>query len=298
MRGSTRLLLLKLGAVLVPLAGILAAMHFLLPGLARRREQEVLGKGYERVETKGLRLWVPRGSGIAPPVAGLFESFAAALYAQYGQPLSLQPIKDKVTIRLFASHGDLVAYASREMRRDLSYAGGFYDPASWSIALTAQPPPTLLPLIFHEATHLFMDRSATLGRPEWSLWLAEGMAVFFEKSSVVNGRFHLGGASRRDIALVLAAARQGRLVALSRLLRGGPELFHSELGALCYAEAGLLAGYLLVGDRGKHRDAFFRYVELERRPGPCPPQALESCLNLSPDDLQKQWLAYLQRMLP
>ena len=62
MRVATRILLWKLGAAAAALALLFALMHVLLPGLARRREQQRLGEGYERVETERLEIWVPRGT--------------------------------------------------------------------------------------------------------------------------------------------------------------------------------------------------------------------------------------------
>jgi len=297
MRLERRLLVVKVAAVVVPLALIIAAMHFLLPGVARWQEEQLLGEGYEQQETEHLRLSLPRGTGLAARIAEDFERFTTALYADYGQALSLRPLDDKIKIRIFASHKDLVSYAGRKMKQDLSHAGGFYDPASWSIALTLRPQAQLFAMLCHEATHLLMDRSAALGPPRWSLWLAEGMAVFFEHSTVANQRVRLGGADRRDALVVSRLAAQGRHVPLRRLVRGGEALFHGEAGPLCYREAGLLVAYLLASPGGRHRDAFLRYYQLERQPGPCQPSALEAHLGISIEALEKEWLAYLQRVV-
>jgi hypothetical protein len=296
MLGRSHLFLLKLAVALVPLALILLLMHFLLPGLAWRSEERLLGSHYASEEIGRFRVVSPRGSGLAPLVVQATEAFLAALYADYGQALALQPIEGQITIRLFASQSDLEKFAAHRMKQDLSHAGGFYDPASWSLAITVRPAPALLACLFHEATHLVMDRSATLGDPAWSLWVAEGMAVFFENSAIVVGRLRLGGPDRRDAAVVLTYARGGRHVPLRRLVRAGPEVFRSELGPLAYREAGLLAAYLLTGGGPKLREAFLRYYQIERRPGPVPPDALETHLGLSLDALERDWLAYLRKV--
>ena len=301
MRSSTRVLILKIGAAAAALALIVAAMHFLLPGLARRHEQSTLGSGYAIEETEQLSVAVPRSADSGPPgtrlspwIAAGFNAFTQALYRQYGELLSLQPVDDKITIRVFASHAELVAFAGRRMKQDASHAGGFYDPASWSIALTLRPRRELFAMLSHEATHLIMDRSATGGEPDWSLWLSEGMAVYFEQSAIVNRRLRLGGASPRDAAVVLALAARGRHVPLHKLVGGGPELFRGELGPLAYREAGLLVAFLLEGADGKLREPFVRYYQLERKPGPCPAEALASTLGVPLDALETLWLTYLR----
>jgi hypothetical protein len=286
------MLVWKIGAAAVALGLILAAMHFLLPSLATLRKQSLLGEGYELVETERLRLWVPRGTRLARKLAQDMEAFAAALYAEYGQALSLRPLEDRITIHLFASGDDLVKFARRRgMRQDMSHASGFYDPVTWSIALTLRPQDDLLALVFHETTHLLMDRPDKLRGAGWSLWLAEGMAVFFEHSAVTDDGIRMGGVDPRAAAHIVAQARRGRHVPLRELLDGGPELFHSDRGALCYSEAGTLVACLLQGAR---RDGFLRYYRHELDRGPRSREILEQCLGLSVEELEREWLAFLQ----
>ena len=297
MRVATRILLWKLGAAAAALALLFALMHVLLPGLARRREQQRLGEGYERVETERLEIWVPRGTPLAPLVAAGMEEFTSAFYKDYGEALRLRVVDARIKVRLFATQPALVRFAGRQMKQDLSYASGFYDPVSWSIALTLRPPRALLALLFHETTHLLMDRAAGTGHRGWSLWLAEGMAVFFEHSQVTKAGIRLGGLDRRQAARILALAARGRHVPLRDLLRGGAELFHSERGVLCYHEAGTLVAYLLAGADGRHRDGFFKYYRLELERGAGRPDDLEHTLGIPIEQLEREWLTFLQRTL-
>jgi len=301
MRAPLQLLLLKVGAPLAALVALVLALHFVLPGLARRHEQMILGQRYTIEETEHLRVAVPReadqgpqGTRLSQWIARNFEGFTTALAQQWGEALSLEPVTDRITIRVFASQADLVKFAGRQMKQDASHAGGFYDPASWSIALTLRPPKDLLAMLAHEATHLAMDRAAGGREPDWSLWLSEGMAVYFEQFALVNGRLRLGGADRRDAALVAQLAANRAHVPLRALVRGGARLFHGKLGALAYREAGLLAAFLLDGAGGRYRKPFLRYYQLERQPGPCPPEALESTLGVNLDELETQWLTFVQ----
>ena len=295
-------LVVKVAAVVVPLAGLLAVMHFVLPSCARWRQQRELGEKYELTETEHLRIWVPRGRRLDEFVAAVMEHFTSELHREYGDALALDTLDDKITVRLFETQEELATFASRRMTRDPSHTIGFYDPATWSVALTLRPPRELLALIFHETTHLVMDRSATLGSPQWSVWLAEGMAVFFEHSPIEQGRVRLGGKGEAHLALVLARARQGRHLPLPELLRMAPREFYGAHSELAYAEAGLLVAYLLTGDGGKHREGFLRYYHEELKPGPCEPDAdgrhpLERHLGLPADQLEREWLDYLEREL-
>ncbi|MFP4055329.1 MAG: DUF1570 domain-containing protein [Candidatus Brocadiia bacterium] len=297
MRPRTRLLLLKVAVVVLPLGLIVAAMHWLLPGLARHREQQLLGETYVLKETDRFRIWRPRDVALEPLVASGLELFLAQLYAQYGEALDLRPLEDevKITVHVFASHDDLVRYASRRMKQDLSHAEGFYDPVSWGIALTLRPPRELLRTLFHEATHLLMDRSAPEAR--WSLWFSEGMAVYFESSAVAEGRLVLGGADRGAAARVLELAARGAHVPLERLVDGDEELFRSQAAALAYQEAGLLVAFLLDGAGGRHRQKFLRYYRVESHRGAPPPDALATYLDLSMERLEDEWLAYLRTVV-
>lgn len=291
MRGDSRPLIAGVLGLLA-IGAVIATMRLVLPRLARQREQQLLGGNYERVEAEGLEVWAPRQSNLAGWLARSFGAFTEALYRTHGKELALRPVEDKIVVRVFATQAELVRFARKRMKQNLSHAGGFYDPASWSIALTLLPRGRLLPVVFHEATHLLMDRSATAGPPEWSTWLAEGMAVYFENSTLAGGRLRLGGANRRAAAQVVALAAAGRRIPLRRLVTGGRALFRGQEAPLAYAEAGLLVAYLF--GRRKHHEAFVRYYLLERRPGPAPAGALENCLGGSLEGLERGWLTWLR----
>ena len=80
MRSSIRSLILPLAAAALVLAAILGAMHLILPDLARRREQQILGNNYVIVETDRVRLALPR----LPKVPQ--EALAQRLAADFATP--------------------------------------------------------------------------------------------------------------------------------------------------------------------------------------------------------------------
>ena len=217
MRGDVRsIVVVVLG--LVAVVATVAGMRLVLPAVVRQNEQRLLGANYERVEAQGLEVWAPRRSGLGGWLARWFGAFTRALYRTHGRQLRLRPVEDKIVVRVFATQPELVRFARKRMKQDLSHAGGFYDPASWSIALTLLPREKLLPLLFHEATHLVMDRSALAGPPEWSTWLAEGMAEIAIEAARERGvkAVALSGGVMVNRAIVSAILRKLKEAGLVR----------------------------------------------------------------------------------
>lgn len=298
MRTTTRVLLWKIGTVAALLALVFAAMHFLLPGLATLREQRQLGERFEQIETEHLRLWAPRGTRDAPALASTMERFATALYGAYGEPLSLRPLEEKITVRLFTTQEQLARDAKqRGMTKDLSHAIGFYNPRDWSIAITLRERDSLLPLVFHETVHLLMDRPDQPRAAKRSTWISEGVAVFFEHSDVTDDEIRLGGVDPLAARHIVALARTGRHVPLRDLITR-PALFDSDRAPLCYSEAGTLVAYLLTGANGRYRKGFLRHVAEDLQRGAASSEALELHLGVAIQQLERQWLTFLQRMSP
>jgi len=295
-RVSTRIRLMKIGVLVALLAFIFAGMHFLLPAVATWRERERLDPHSQLVETARLHLWAPPGTREPRRLAEALEAFATALHAQYGDALALRPLGERITVRLFATQEAMLEQATRRsMTQDLSHAIGFYSPADWSIAATLRPRGELLPLLYHEATHLLMHRpdQPTAGRR--SPWITEGVAVFFEQSDATAAPPRVGGLSRSAAAAIAALARRGEHVALRRLVTGGDALFASDRAPLAYRQAGALVAYLLAGADGRHRSGFLRYYREDMERGPAPVESLEYLLGVSIAELEERWLAYLQR---
>ncbi len=300
MRVGTRLLILKLAIAVALLAAVLLAMHFFLPGIigtgsGARGERFIIAQvGPVRVTVPAQGGGVPAGPGVAREVARQFGAFVNALYTELRPVLGAQEPPTAVSIHVFSSHAAAVAFAKeRKMKQDAAHPSGFYDPASWTLAATIRPTRELLGVLFHLAAHAAMDR---VGGPnaDWSTWFYEGVGVCFEQGAAPSGWARLSTAARHDAAVVLTLAARNAHVPLHMLLGGGPELFRGQLGALAYRESGLLVAFLLWGGQGKHRDALGRYAQLEAKPGPVPLGSLKAAFGLTPSELEKEWLAFLQ----
>lgn len=294
MRASTRIWLWKIGLPAGLLIAVLAAMHFVLPGLATLREQQRLGDRYELVETERLRLWLPKHRPHARVLSEAVPRFAAALYESYGEALALRPLRERITLRVFLDQEELARHArQRGMTRDMSNTIGYYSPREWSVALTLLPRPQLVSVACHEVTHLLMHRPDRPNRAQRSLWLIEGAAVFFEHSRL-DGSLRLGGVDPRAAREILVLAEAGEHVPLRELAAGGQELFASDRAPLAYMEAGTLVAFLLDGAEGRHREGFLNYYREELDHGARSPEVLEHHLGLSLSDLEEQWLAFLE----
>lgn len=305
MRVGTRLLLLKLALAAALVALVLAGLHLLLPGLARRRghaRPADTGGDALAAEAGAVRVAVPRhggalatGAGLARQLGADFDAFLRAFAAECGPALGLPSPEASVAVHIFATHAEAAAFAAeRKMQPARLCPGGFYDPASWTFAATLRPAKDLAALLAHLAARAALDRAGA--EAAWSPWLAEGLPACFEQTAPVAGALRLRSSARRDAAVVLSLAGRGAHVPLHRLVHGGPELFRGPLAALAYRQAGLFAAFLLWGNQGKHRDAFLRYLRLEREPGPAPPDALEATLASPLKELETEWFAYLHAL--
>ncbi len=300
MRVGTRLLILKLVLAVAVLGGLLVAMHFLLPGLLGRSGARRPGEDSFFAETKAVRVAVPRSGGSLPTgprlallLAGQLEAFLQAFCAEFGPALGLQPPSERVIVNVFSNHAEAEAFAQEhKLKQDPAHPSAFYGPESWTVVVTLRPYPDLVGFVFHITTHLLMDRAGG-SEAQWSTWLFAGMAVAAEQGGLGQFTRSPGPVIRRDAAVVLSLASRSAHVPLHMLVRGGQDLFRGPLGSVAYRESGLFVIFLLRGVASR-REAFLRYLALERQPGPTPPGALEAALGTDLTQLEKEWFAFLQ----
>ena len=301
MRVGTRLFLLKLALAAVVLAAVLVVMHLLLPGLLGRSGAQAPGDSQALAETASVRVAVPRQGGAiraGPPLAALLagqvEGLVQGFCSELGPSLGLQPVSKKTTVHVLGSHEEAIALAKQQkLKQHAVHEGAFYDPASLTIAATLKPRPELVAVVLNVSASMLLDRADGGGNAQWSPWLALGLAACAEQGALGPGFGRPGQAARRDAAVVLTLASRAAHVPLHMLVRGGQELFHGPLGSAARREAGLFVLFLLRAG-GRHREAFLRYVQLERQPGPVPPGALEATIGTNLSELEREWLTFLQ----
>jgi tetratricopeptide (TPR) repeat protein len=110
--------------------------------------------------------------------------------------------------------------------------------------------------VYHEYTHLMLSKA-----PWLPLWLNEGLAEFYQNTTIRDKEVYLGQPSENDILYL----RQNRLLPLATLLKvdySSPYYHEEEKGSVFYAESWALTHYIEVTDRQKNTTHLQDYVKL------------------------------------
>ena len=113
--------------------------------------------------------------------------------------------------------------------------------------------------IFHEYVH-FLTNDNTRHSP---LWFGEGLAEFYSTFEVSDGnkKVWLGKAIANHV-LLLREKKFLPLPVLFSVEHGSPHYNEKEKQGVFYAESWALVHYLLLGDNGKRKPQFIRYLGL------------------------------------
>jgi tetratricopeptide (TPR) repeat protein len=118
------------------------------------------------------------------------------------------------------------------------------------------PSETAYSTVYHEYFHVFAR--ARFGK--LPLWVDEGLAKFWEMTSVEAERVRIGVPSRRSLKL-LTAEPSLPLPVLFTVDHGSPHYLDMDQSALFYAQTWAVVHYLLLGDEtGERRGQLFDYV--------------------------------------
>lgn len=270
--GSVRAL--RISAVVLPLAALFLALHFLSPTLRVLHRESTLPAGYGHVGRFGrYEVFARPENGAAAGAGRILDNFSESVLREYGGALRLSPPDTGFHVLVFSTHDDLVEYAAEEMSSDFRYFGGFYRPLWRAMGVIgAGDPREIARPLFHEGTHMILDTWAGGTGHEWSRVLNEGLASYFEWSRIDrNGEVRLGGLEEERVLRLREDLESGVWVPVRDLLVAGEAEFGSVENWRYYGEAALLVHFLLEGDGGLRRDRFFAWFEREREPGPAGP---------------------------
>ena len=218
---------------------------------------------------------------------------------EWGRDFGLGRSSGGLVLQVFESVQQLDIYHQSRFREEFHNLGGFYDAAGRLVAIPVPMDPIApLATLFHEGTHLVFDLASSGGIGRYPIWVNEGLATFFEGSrSAPDGSIRLGGKDMRAFALAKAALDSGRIASFDAMVQSGPAQFRGERNADYYAAAHTLAAYLLLGEEGRFRTGFGRYVRELKTGGRSSPGLIYFKLDENRDALDEGWRRFISRSL-
>jgi hypothetical protein len=211
----------------------------------------------------------------ARTVAGNLEAVFGLLDEMLGAGLELQPEHYKMIVYLYWSRTSFAAFRAEVPTSP--WAEGFYAPPGlFTFHLETGLVSRVLSALIHESVHAYVDRHVVRPGLRLPTWFSEGLAEYFARSEVRDGRlvpgavrkgeFVLdrlrGGAYRRKtdtgwtFDLVQRAVRKGEGPTVAELLAMDVESFYGEQRSLHYALSWLLVHFLRHGEPGWSDEEF------------------------------------------
>ncbi len=305
MRASStrrKILFLKVGIAAAAFAVVVGGLALLLPRLRERH----LARHFEdmvAIERPLYRIYTERADPNGPIASEEIDRFLVSLYAEWGAAERLDLVSPggpgfPIVVLLLGHESRLRDYHGARYRgTDIRYNAGMYEPVAGTIALVS---PTLAGDdelrrgLYHEATHMVLDRLVAGSDPEWSWWLNEGLATYLEASRFhADGEFVLGAPSGRYLRWAAATPD----ATIREVLGYDSDSFRGRGNTRSYAMSSLLVAFLLEGAAFEYRDAFWRYVAVERAAGPVADDALERTLGVRLESLDDAFRAFVRERL-
>ncbi|HUX68718.1 MAG TPA: DUF1570 domain-containing protein [Terriglobales bacterium] len=112
-------------------------------------------------------------------------------------------------------------------------------------------------VIYHEYTHLLTFKDSDV----IPLWLAEGLAEFYQTTEIEGNQVSLGKPDRGNLYLL----QNNRMMPLATLFAVGhdsPYYHDQNQGSIFYAESWAFTHYLMMRDRSRHTQLLANYVTL------------------------------------
>jgi len=141
----------------------------------------------------------------------------------------------------------------------------------------------------HEFTHALHHGDQVAANQRHPVWILEGLACLFQRSTVREGRLEVLPA--RDLAGLQDAVRDRKNLALAALVTTEPEAFLKDAG-LRYAEAHYVMFYL--HQLGKLKDFYETYKEGYAK-DPSGAAALVQTLGKPLDEIEADWREWVLR---
>ncbi len=276
----------KLACLFGPLVAGILVLNLFGEGI-NRAFASLFSGSYETLEAGPFRLVLKPESPARAPTVETLDAFMKAL-PNLDPRLGLRlpnPETERIEVHLLESRDELMSRGLSVAHADLENNGGFFQSAKLAIYLVFNRNENWnREGLLHETTHALMHLSSP--EAEWSPWLSEGMAGYFEKSPSDT----LGGVSKEDVGAALELVSRSEFLTLSRLLSAGSEDFSSKDNPRYYLASRLLVAFLMQSDT--YADRFYAYYIEERRPGETAPDAFTQTIG-DPAGVETDWLLWL-----
>jgi len=276
--------------VAVPALFLLVLLNVLLPRLRERGFRSHFDD-FRKIANEQFTIYLEADDPAGDEVERILKQFLDHLYDQWGGTdrldlLATAELESPVVVLLFKDKERLKRYHGPRYRdQTIEFNAGMYESIAGTIALISSGLSGSRELrrgLYHETTHMVLDRLVRGRDHDWSLWLNEGLATYLEASMEVPGvGFRLGALTRRHLLQV----KPDEPIAIRDILALKPEEFTNRDNRRAYALASVFVGFLLEGEGGRYRRRFWEYVAEERAPGPVDRGAFQRVFKTEPEAL-------------
>jgi hypothetical protein len=277
---------LKLASLATPLLVGVLGLHVFGTALGEALGKLRAGGPYEPFSHKEYLVYARAGSHYHEFAATALDTYTRAMLERYGGALRLRPPDTDVrrlTVRLFDTMEDLLAKAPPGAQADVANNSGYFLPEDLVIGIRVlRDQPADQAGLQHQMTHALLRLAAP--QADWSPWLNEGLAEYFERSRPELDPPLFGGHYRENLS-------GPDFVPLADLLRAGAREFGGARNRTFARESHLLVAFLL--EAPGYRERFFTYYEKELQEGPVSPETFAECVG-DPAAVQADWLSWLR----
>jgi protein TonB len=283
----------------------------MLEELAEKAKKHLVSKKISRFSSPRILVYTDApdkevGQAVAQNIEATFNVLEEILRPW----VAPQPEPYKVVVFLFQSRSSFEAL--KRETRGIEWSAGFYNPLGL-IALHREMPTSeaLMSLLFHEATHAFVDRYVSRPGVLLPRWLDEGFADYIGASSIKKKQLVPGKTRRREIQRgpwgmamtesrgqisidgVKQAIKTGNALGLEEIVTASVQEFYGEKHEMYYAMSWLFVHFLRHGDPSWTEERFPELV-LYAAEGYPPLEALRQTYG-EPAELEERFHGYVKK---
>jgi hypothetical protein len=223
------------------------------------------------------------------------EDIMVAMEQYYTAASRLFDLRDTTTripVEVFATQVEFARASARDGIGATENVGGYYINGRGLIRCWyAGSLDETLGTLFHETTHLIIDRFAKRSVPTWT---NEGLAVYFEEAERLEDRVDPDSIPWTRLWHLRDMQKQGRIDLGDTVRRP-----HAGYTVEYYPRGWSLVHYLIDGEDGRFRRGFVTYLGSLRKGGDANAETLlTTALGRKPADLQDGWAAHVAAIEP